>query len=70
MDFSSIMVSLIVGTVGFALFIYGKKQFRLPQMAVGVILMVYPYFVSSALLSIVVFVALIGLLWFLVRREA
>lgn len=41
MDFSPawILSSLCVGTLGFALFLYGKKQLRLPQLGAGLLLM-------------------------------
>ncbi len=41
------MASLLVGLVGSAVFIYGKKQSRLPHMLAGVILCVFPFFVSN-----------------------
>lgn len=49
MDFSanSMMVSLVVGTVGLGLFRYGKKEQRTPQLFGGIALMVYPLFVTS-----------------------
>jgi apolipoprotein N-acyltransferase len=40
-------VSFMVSLVGLALFIYGKRQKRLPQVMAGLLLMVFPYFVSS-----------------------
>jgi hypothetical protein len=48
-DFStnSMLVSLVVGTIGLGLFRYGKKQERPPQLLGGVALMVYPLFVTS-----------------------
>lgn len=45
------MVAFFAGLVGFAIFVYGKKQSRTPHLAAGLILMVYPYFVSNVLLS-------------------
>ncbi len=52
MDLSPGMLaaSLVLSTVGFGLFLYGKKQVRLPQLLVGIAMMVCPYFVSSAAL--------------------
>ncbi len=41
------LLSLLIGGIGFVAFMYGKKQKRLPQMAAGVVLLVYPYFVSN-----------------------
>lgn len=45
---TNLTVSLLAGTVGLALFVYGKKQVRVPQMLVGLGLMVLPYFMPNA----------------------
>ena len=45
---SSLVASLVVSSVGFALFMYGKKQVRVPQYSVGMVLMVAPYFTTTA----------------------
>jgi hypothetical protein len=42
-----LLASLVVSSVGFGLFIYGKKQVRIPHLVAGVGLMVYPYFVTN-----------------------
>jgi hypothetical protein len=44
-----LFISLIPSSVGFGLFIYGKKQSRLPQLLAGIALMVYPFFFQSVL---------------------
>jgi len=49
LSFGSILASLVVSTVGFGFFLYGKKQLRMPQFIAGVVLMVFPYFVGSPL---------------------
>jgi len=51
MDFSAstLVASLVVSSVGLALFLYGKKQPRFPQLVVGLVMMIYPYFVVGAL---------------------
>jgi predicted phage tail protein len=51
MDFSpgALFASLVVSTVGMALFLYGKKQGRGPQLLAGGLLMVCPYFAGGAL---------------------
>jgi hypothetical protein len=46
-DAASIIAGLFVSSVGFVLLSYGKKMSRLPHMAAGLVLMVFPYFVSS-----------------------
>jgi len=47
LDPTWLAVSLVISTVGLALFRYGKKQTRMPQMVAGVILLVSPYFFSD-----------------------
>lgn len=63
------MVSLAIGAVGTGLFIYGKKQAQWPQMACGVILCVYPYFVDNVWIMLGIAVALIAALWVLLRMQ-
>lgn len=57
------MASIVVGSVGLGLFIYGKKQRRSLHLAAGILLMVYPYFVSSIPLMFVIAAAVLGLLY-------
>lgn len=64
---SSIVACLLVGGVGTGLFIYGKKQGRLPQLLAGVALMIYPMFISSATLVFVIAAVVIGALWIGIR---
>ena len=49
------------------MFAYGKKQRRLPQMLVGVLLMGFPYFVPSLPWMGGITVALIGALWLMLK---
>lgn len=53
-DVNSILASIPVSGIGFVAFSYGKKQHRLPQMVAGIILMVFPYFVSNVWLMFLV----------------
>jgi hypothetical protein len=48
LDASSLIAGLFVSSVGFVLFSYGKKMSRPPQMAGGLLLMVFPYFVRRS----------------------
>jgi hypothetical protein len=57
----------LISTAGFGFFLYGKKQQRIPQLAVGLLLMIYPYFVSNLLFMSLIAVALVALLWIAVR---
>ena len=58
-DGTQLVVSMFISLVGFALFMYGKKQKRAPQLLVGIVLMAYPYFVDSLWIHAVV-LALLG----------
>lgn len=69
MDFSTgwVFASLLVSTVGFGLFIYGKKQLRIPQLVSGILLMTYPAFLASPAWILVVGAAIVGSLWMATR---
>ncbi|HEY7291735.1 MAG TPA: hypothetical protein VH583_17995 [Vicinamibacterales bacterium] len=67
MDPTWLFLSLIPGGIGFVLFVYGKKQNRLPQLIGGLLFMVYPYF-TPTLLSLVSVGLVLGFgVWVLVR---
>jgi hypothetical protein len=66
-DPSSLFLSLIVSSVGFVLFTYGRKQDRFPHLAAGLVLMIYPYFVGNAVPMLLVGAAIVGGLWLAVR---
>jgi hypothetical protein len=44
---ASLVLSMLIGTVGFALLVYGKKQSRLPHALAGIAMVAYPYFIDS-----------------------
>jgi hypothetical protein len=60
---NALLASVLLGSVGLGFFMYGKKQRRAPHLAVGVLLMVYPYFVSNVALMLVIGAALVALLY-------
>jgi hypothetical protein len=67
MDQSWIFLSLIPSGVGFVLFVYGKKQARMPQLVAGLVFMVYPM-VATTVTSLLVGGALItGALWYAIQ---
>ena len=65
MDFdpSSVLASLLVSSIGFVLVVYGKKMARIPQLTVGLVLTVFPYFVSGAVWILLLGTAGLALLW-------
>jgi hypothetical protein len=60
---NSLLASVLVGSIGMGLFMYGKRQRRSPHLAIGIVLMVFPYLVPSVALMFVIAAALVGLLW-------
>jgi hypothetical protein len=63
-----LFLSLITSGLGFVLFVYGKKQERWPQLAAGLALMVYPYFVSTVSVTIGLAVAIVAAMWIAIRQ--
>ena len=63
MNGNSLLASVLVGSIGMGLFMYGKRQRRSPHLAIGIVLMVFPYLVPSVALMFVIAAALVGLLW-------
>ncbi len=55
---SALFWGMVFGSFGLGYFIYGKKQQRLVPLFCGVLLMVFPYFVSSTLAMLLVGAAL------------
>lgn len=64
---TTLLLSMFVSTVGLAIFMYGRKQRRVPQLAVGLAMMVVPYFLPNAWLVGGAGAALGTLLFTLVR---
>lgn len=67
-DVSSLVASFVVSSVGFVLFIYGKRMSRIPHVAIGLVLLIYPYFISSVLPMLAIALVLVALLWLAVQR--
>ena len=61
---SSLIWGLLFGSIGFAYFIYGKRQKLGVPFASGIGLMLFPYFVSNSYLMVIVGAALMGLPYF------
>jgi hypothetical protein len=61
LDPTYLMLSLLFGAVGFALFMYGKKAQRMPHLMAGLALMTCPYVITNgiAMMSVCIVVAVI-----------
>ena len=60
----NLISGFIFGIVGWYAFIHGKKEKQWRPMVIGVALMVYPYFVSNTLVSILIGLGLCVTLYF------
>lgn len=58
MDHNLLLLSILFGSVGMGLFVYGKKQQRFIPLLAGMALMVCPYFIPNAIALAVVGVIL------------
>jgi hypothetical protein len=67
LDPTWLFLSLIPSGIGFVLFVYGKKQQRLPHLLAGVVLTVYPYLATSVTSLLAVGAAICLALWLAVR---
>jgi hypothetical protein len=64
---SGMLASLVVSSAGYVLFHYGRKCARVPQLVTGLALMIFPVFVSGAVLMLSVAALLLAGLWLGVR---
>jgi len=60
MSGAALLVSFFISIGGMAAFAYGKKTSRLVPLIGGIVLMVYPYFVSNVLAMGLIAVALVA----------
>jgi hypothetical protein len=61
---ANLLGSILFGIVGYAAYRYGKKAGSFNPMAIGVALMVYPYFISQTWMLYVIGLGLCGGLYF------
>jgi hypothetical protein len=66
-DANGLLASLFISSIGLVTFLYGKKQGRVPQLVIGLVLVVYTYFLSSIAWMFGIAAVLLGLLWLAVR---
>lgn len=53
-----LLAGIITGAIGTAYLVYAKRQYNAPFAIAGGLLILYPYLVSGALLTIVIGIAL------------
>jgi hypothetical protein len=64
MDFGTTLIfSILFGSVGMGYFVYGKKQQAALPLLTGIVLCVFPYFVSNVYVMVLVGIVLTVLPW-------
>ena len=58
MTAADLVADLLFGAIGFVAFVFGRKQGRWKTMALGIVLMAYPYFISDTILNYVIGIVL------------
>ncbi len=66
-DQNWMLLSLIPSGVGFVLFVYGKKEGRMPQLVAGLVFMVYPMIADTVTTLLVGGVLITGALWYAIQ---
>jgi hypothetical protein len=64
LDTALLLWGLLFGSIGLGFFVYGRKQRMAVPLVCGMALMVFPYFVSNAVLIVAVGIALMVLPYF------
>jgi hypothetical protein len=67
LESSSFVASLIVSSIGFVAFMYGRKLERVPQIVAGLLLMGFPYFVPNVLVMAAIAAVLLIVMWVALR---
>jgi len=62
-SFGWLFAGFLFGLVGLAAFGYGKKNAKYKAIVIGIILMVYPYFVKNTIVLYVIGIVLTALLF-------
>jgi hypothetical protein len=60
----SLLCGLLFGSIGLGFFIYGKRQKVLVPLVCGLVLMIFPYFISNTILLVAIGVALVAVPYF------
>lgn len=61
---AGLLWGVLFSSIGLGYFIYGKKQRSIPALICGVLLMMYPYFVSNTWVLVIVGAVLVAVPWY------
>ena len=68
-SFSYIWSNLMIGCLGTAYFLYGKKAGRPWPLAAGLLMCIYPFFISDVILLWLITIAICVAVYFLRQRS-
>lgn len=49
LSLANILAGFIFGVIGFSAFVYGKNQTNIKAVIIGILLMIFPYFVPNTI---------------------
>lgn len=58
------IANILFGIIGWYAFLHGKREKSIRPMVIGIVLMVYPYFVTNTYLTFIIGIALTAALYF------
>lgn len=64
MNASSLLWGSLFGAFGLGYFVYGKKQKAVVPLVCGLVLMIFPYFISDTILLVAIGLVLMAIPWF------
>jgi len=64
LDTSSLLWSLLFGSIGLGFFVYGRRQKKVVPLVSGLALMIFPYFVSNTIVLVTLGIVLIAIPYF------
>lgn len=70
LSFSSLLLGIVLSSIGLGFFIYGKRQKEFLPLLCGFALMIVPYFIANQLALIVVGLALTAIPFWLRGKDA
>ena len=67
MDTAALLWGVLFGAIGLGFFVYGRKQSAVIPLICGILLMVFPYFVSNSYMIVGIGAVLVAIPYFIRR---
>ncbi|AXI01537.1 hypothetical protein [Aquirhabdus parva] len=67
MDTATLLWGVLFGAIGLGFFVYGRKQSAVIPLICGILLMVFPYFISNSYLIVGIGTVLVAIPYFIRR---